>query len=146
MENFWSGFVKEGYDYAHEVRLRNEAADYDSKRSPIPYGKSMAIGAGLGGITGAGMGAFSAAKGSRLGGGLKGGAMGAGIGLLAGALTALSDDLEVADAKRLMAMEPEARDAELASRARKDEIHQREIYEQRRHRQMMRELRGEQYG
>ncbi|MCJ7521952.1 MAG: hypothetical protein MUP21_07025 [Dehalococcoidia bacterium] len=131
--DFWTGFEKRAYDYAHEVEQETNKAARNSKRTPGTKTKAGLVGAGLGAgvgtllgsIAGSENAAFGGAIGTGLGA-LLGFGGGAALGGLIGVFHAMQDKLGIEEAKRIMAMDPEKRRSYLAYLAHKNEISERE--------------------
>jgi hypothetical protein len=135
---FNSGFEKISYDYAHEVRKDIEYRKKRAKENPVDKTTSSLVGAGLGGVLGAGVGATAGRYGRLSGkGALIGGAIGAGLGGLGGLLAHYSDAASIEHAKRINKMPPKQKKEYLASLARDREISEREANEESRHQRAM---------
>lgn len=146
---FWVGFEKAAYDYAHEIREDRDYYKSRSKDKPTSKLKSGLVGAGLGGVSGAILGALNPEHMSRGTAALLGGALGAGLGGIMGVSVAIADKVGIEEAKRISKMQPKEQKEYLAYLARRGEITERdekefwkELKEDRRHRELVGAVRG----
>lgn len=156
MNNFWNGFEKRAYDYAHEAQQEEEYNKDRSGQTPMDPNQAMSTGTNIGGLLGGlggGYAGFQQGKGKgALIGGLMGVLGGALLGRGLGYMTAMSDKLGIEEAQRIMSMPKQQRTNYLKSLARDGEISERESREwsrewreesrnDRRHNEMMGALR-----
>lgn len=131
---FFVGFEKRAYDYGHEVRELDQHYEGRAGATPMDATEASRTGRRVGAIFGGLMGALLGATthkplmGAALGAGV-GGLAGAGLGHMGGISAAMRDKLGIEEAKRIITMPKKERREYLLHLARQNEISESEAEE-----------------